>query len=157
MTFFHPPSPIAVWLTTKALPFGKASSRLRLSKVSPDLWPAALKSVSLRWHTVSPRSNNGFRITARIRTGHGALISRNYPGENRRFPLLRRVASGPALPGGHGTESIFRKPGYILRGYVEILHSHCAHTARRLAAGYRRDGVADPVFAPRILTSISTV
>lgn len=105
------------------------SSRLRLSKVSPDLWPAALKSVSLRWHTVSPRSNNGSRITVRIRTGHGALISRNYPGENRDSSPLASRGLGPALPGGHGTESIFRKPGNILRGYVEILHSHCAHPA----------------------------
>lgn len=42
-------------------------------------------------------------------------------------PLAPR-GLGPALPGGQGTESIFRKPGYILRGYVEILHSHRAHT-----------------------------
>lgn len=137
MTPFLPLSPLchplrehpAVWLTTKALPFGKVSSRLRLGKISPDLWPATLKSVSLRWHTASPRSNNGSRITARIRTGHGALISRNYPDENR-DPSLAYPASRPrpALPGGHGTVSIFRKPRNILRGYVEILHSHCAHT-----------------------------
>lgn len=44
------------------------------------------------------------------------------------IPPLAARGLGPALPGGHGTESIFRKPGNILRGYVEILHSHSAHS-----------------------------
>lgn len=143
-----------VWLTTKALPFGKVSSRLRLRKVSPDLWSAALKLVSLRWHTASPRSNNGSRITVKIRTGHEALISRNYPRENRDSLSLAARGLGPALPGGHGTESIFRKPGNILRGYVKILHSHSAHTSSGLATGRRRSLVAESVFALWIVTSV---
>lgn len=57
-------------------------------------------------------------------------------------PLAPR-GLGPALPGGHGTESIFRKPGYILRGYVEISHSHCAYAG----GDSPRDGdaVASPI------------
>lgn len=137
---------MTIWLTTKALPFGKASSRLRLGKVSPDLWPAALKSASLRWHTVSRRSDNESGISARIRTSHGALISRNYRtgGQNRE---VSREA--------HGTESIFRKPGNILRGHVEILHLHFARTRRDSAAVGRRYGNAASrlsLFAPRIIT-----
>lgn len=131
----------AVWLTTKALPFGKVSSRLRLSKVSPDLWPAALKSVSLRWHIASPRSNNGSRITARIRTGHGTLISRNYPGENRDFPsCVARPRASP--PGRSWDREHFQKT----REHPSRLRRNIALTSRahrkRLAAGRRRDGVA---------------
>lgn len=134
--FEHP----AVWLTTKALPFGKVSSRLRLDEISPDLWPAALKSVSLRWHTASPRSNNGSRITARIRTGHGALISRNYPGENRDF--LSRAAQPRASPPGRSRngEHFQKTREHPLRLHRNIALTLRAH-GKRLATGRRHDGV----------------
>jgi len=142
-----------VWLTTKALPFGKVSSRLCLSKVSPDPWLVTLKLVSLRWHTASPRSNNGSRITARIRTSHGALISRNYLDENRDFPSCATQLR-PSPPGRSRDREHFQKtrehPSQLRRN---IALTSCAREATRKQ---RCRSVTDPVFASRIVTSTST-
>ena len=69
------------------------------------------------------------------------------------FLLSLYAASGPALPGGHGTKTIFTKPGNILRGYIEILHL-CTHEKRLATAltAWQRRSAADPVFALWIVT-----